>query len=78
MGEFEGIDETGENGDNRVALFSPSTLFPPFAKELPCILCLVDRCLFVEVKATAEVHPINKAQLLELHEAGGYPAWSRH
>jgi GxxExxY protein len=25
---------------------------------------LVDRCLFVEVKATDEVHPINKAQLL--------------
>jgi GxxExxY protein len=25
---------------------------------------LVDRCLFVEVKATADVHPINKAQLL--------------
>jgi GxxExxY protein len=25
---------------------------------------LVNRCLFVEVKAVAEVHPINKAQLL--------------
>lgn len=25
---------------------------------------LVDRCLFVEVKAVAKVHPINKAQLL--------------
>jgi hypothetical protein len=43
--ELDGIDGTGENGDNReiaflVALFSPSTLFPPFAQELPCILCL--------------------------------------
>jgi GxxExxY protein len=25
---------------------------------------LVDRCLFVEVKAVADIHPINKAQLL--------------
>jgi GxxExxY protein len=25
---------------------------------------LVDRCLFVEVKAAADIHPINKAQLL--------------
>ncbi len=25
---------------------------------------LVDRCLFVEVKAVSDVHPINKAQLL--------------
>jgi hypothetical protein len=38
MGEFEGIDGTGDNGDNRetaiaLALFSPSTLFPPFAKD---------------------------------------------
>jgi GxxExxY protein len=25
---------------------------------------LVDRCLFVEVKAVTDIHPINKAQLL--------------
>jgi GxxExxY protein len=25
---------------------------------------LIDRCLFVEVKAASEIHPINKAQLL--------------
>jgi GxxExxY protein len=59
-----------------LALFSRSTLFPPFAKELRCILylprhldrpttcLLVDPCLFVEVEATDDVHPINKAQLL--------------
>jgi GxxExxY protein len=36
-----------------------------FQREYPLRFdLLVDRCLFVEVKAVEDVHPINKAQLL--------------
>jgi GxxExxY protein len=39
--------------------------YKQFEREYPLRFdLLVNRCLFVEVKAVAEVHPINKAQLL--------------
>jgi hypothetical protein len=67
--ELAGIVGTGGNRDNGViaiplALFSPSTLFPP--------------SLFVEVKATDEVHPINKAQLLSYMKLLDIPLSSDH
>ena len=50
-----------------------------FTREEPlrCDL-LVEGCVLVEAKAVEKILPIQKAQLLKLHEAVGYPDWLAH
>jgi hypothetical protein len=73
MGQFEEIEGTGENGDNRellvvLALYPPSTWFPPFSKELTM------HPLFVQ--ASGLTHDVIGAAI-EVHKDKGQDCWNR-